>query len=162
MTKTAGICKSEEETEGRQRDTNQSGEWKPYSGLKNVWSRISRWILSGNGSQRNCLERIRKSWSRRQQICTYQVPHRHRNQRYKKLQKYAFIITRSSTKQRKSTPEGWEVCIQWKDISTTWKNINISRIRIQYKWQSTQLRIESWRIQHSHGELKTCWIKDTK
>ena len=35
------------------------------------------------------------------------------------LQQYAFVTTKSGTKRRKNTTKVWEVCIQWKDGSTT-------------------------------------------
>ena len=41
----------------------------------------------------------------------------------KTLQQDAFVIIKSGTKRRKNKIEGWEVYIQWKDISTTWNKI---------------------------------------
>ena len=40
-----------------------------------------------------------------------------------KLQQYDFFITKSGTKRRKNTSKGWEVCIQQKDVSTTWNKL---------------------------------------
>ena len=71
------------------------------------------------------------------------------------LQQDAFVITKRGKKRRK---------IQQKDVKTASnermsvlhrKNLNISSICIHYKWQSTRLRIEFRRIQHSHCELNT-------
>ena len=39
------------------------------------------------------------------------------------LQQDAFVITKSGTKRRKNTAKGLEVCIQWKDGSTTWNKL---------------------------------------
>jgi hypothetical protein len=35
----------------------------------------------------------------------------------------AFILTASGNKRRRETTKGWEVCIQWKDGSTTWSKL---------------------------------------
>ena len=35
-------------------------------------------------------------------------------------EKYAFIITKYGTKQRRKTTRGWQLCIEWKDGSTDW------------------------------------------
>ena len=74
----------------------------------------------------------------------------------KTLQQDTFVITKSGTKRIK---------IQLKDGKSAYNrsmavlhgtNLKISRIRIQYKWQSTQLIIEFWGSQHSHCGLNTC------
>ena len=71
------------------------------------------------------------------------------------LQQNVFVVTKSITRIRK---------IQLKDRKTVSNgsmtllhgtDLKISRICIQYKWHSTRLRIEFWRIQYSHGGLNT-------
>ena len=39
------------------------------------------------------------------------------------LQQDSFVVTKSGTKQRKNITKIWEVCIQWKDESTTWNKL---------------------------------------
>ena len=57
------------------------------------------------------------------------------------LQKYAFIITKSGTKQRKNTTRGWEVCIQYKDGSHAWNKIKY--IKDSYPVKMAEYAIEN-------------------
>ena len=44
----------------------------------------------------------------------------HRTNGKQILQQDAFITTKMGTKRRRETTVGWELCVQWKDLSTTW------------------------------------------
>lgn len=39
------------------------------------------------------------------------------------LQQDAFITTRMGTRRRRETTLGWEMLVQWKDLSTTWVSL---------------------------------------
>ena len=72
------------------------------------------------------------------------------------LQQDVFVITNSGTKIRINTTKGWDSTSNGRMAVPYGTNLNISRIRIQYKLQSMQLRIEFWRSQNFHGGLNTC------
>ena len=57
------------------------------------------------------------------------------------LQKDAFVITKSGTKRRKNTAKGLEVCIQWKDGSTTWNKLK--DIKDSYPVQMAKYEVEN-------------------
>ena len=78
------------------------------------------------------------------------------------LQKYLFVITKSGTKRRKIQLKDGNYASNGSMEVLHRKNLKTSGICIQYKWQSTRLRIEFQRSQNSHGWLKTCWIKKTE
>ena len=78
------------------------------------------------------------------------------------LQQDAFVITKSVTNRGKIQLKDGNSVSNGGMVVLYGKNLNISRINIQYKWQSMRLRIEFWRIQNLHGGLNTCWIKETK
>ena len=73
-----------------------------------------------------------------------------------KLQQDAFVITKSGTKRKKIQLNNGKSASNVRMAVLHGTNLKISRIRIQYKWQSTRLRIEFQRIHNSHGGLNTC------
>ena len=57
------------------------------------------------------------------------------------LQKDAFVITKNGTKRRKNTTKLWEVCIQWKDGSTTCNKLK--DIKYLYPVQMAEYKVEN-------------------
>ena len=72
------------------------------------------------------------------------------------LQQDAFFITKSGTKQIKIQLKDRKSASNGRMVVLHETNLNIPKIRIHYKWQSTRFRIEFWRSQHSYGGLNTC------
>ena len=57
------------------------------------------------------------------------------------LQKDVFVITKSGTKRRKNRTKVWEVCIQWKDGSTTQNKLK--DIKDSYLVQTAEYAVEN-------------------
>ena len=72
------------------------------------------------------------------------------------IQQDAFVITNSGNKQKKNTIKDGKYAYNGRMEVLHRTNLMISRICIQYKWQSTRLRIEFRRIQNLHVGLNTC------
>ena len=64
-----------------------------------------------------------------------------RTNRTQTLQKDAFVIPKSGTKRRKNTTKGWEVCIRWKDGSTTWNKLRY--IKDSYTVKMVEYAVEN-------------------
>ena len=52
------------------------------------------------------------------------------------LQQDAFITTKMGTKRRRETTVGWELCMRWKDLSTTW--ITLKDMKEAYPLQTAE------------------------
>ena len=57
------------------------------------------------------------------------------------LQQDVLIITESGTKRIRNTTKVWEVCIQWKDVSTTWNKLK--DIKDLYPVQMAEYAVEN-------------------
>ena len=56
--------------------------------------------------------------------------------------KDAFDISSNGTKRRKVTTQGLEVCIQWKDVSTTWNTLKDAKY--SFTIELDEYSIENW------------------
>ena len=57
------------------------------------------------------------------------------------LQKDAFVHTSSGTKIKMNTTKGWEICIYWKDGSTTWNTLK--NVKYLYPVHMAELALEN-------------------
>jgi hypothetical protein len=79
----------------------------------------------------------------------------HRTDGSEVKQQDAFVLTRTGTKRRKETTQGWEILVQWKDGSVTWVTLKDMKnsYPVQLAEYATQRRIAgepafAWWIQH--------------
>ena len=70
------------------------------------------------------------------------------------LQQDAFVYTSSGTNRRVHTTKGWEVCIQWKDGSTTWNTLK--DVKDSYPVQMAEFAVQN-RI--SEEPAFAWWVK---
>ena len=65
----------------------------------------------------------------------------HRTNGKQILQQDAFITTRTGTRRRRETTIGWELCVQWKDQSTTW--VTLKDMKEAYPVQSAEYAVQA-------------------
>lgn len=65
----------------------------------------------------------------------------HRTNGKQLLQQDAFITTRTGTRRRRETTVGWELCVQWKDLSTTW--VALKDMKEAYPVQSAEYAVQA-------------------
>jgi hypothetical protein len=65
----------------------------------------------------------------------------HRTNGKQVLQQDAFIILRTGTRQRRETMIGWELLVQWKDLSTTW--VSLKDMKEAYAVQSAEYAVQA-------------------
>ena len=57
------------------------------------------------------------------------------------LQQDAFVTTRTGTRRRRETTIGWELLVQWKDLSTTW--VSLKDMKEAYPIQSAEYAVQA-------------------
>ena len=57
------------------------------------------------------------------------------------LQQDAFVTTRTGTRRRRETTIGWELLVQWKDLSTTW--VTLKDMKEAYPVQSAEYAVQA-------------------
>jgi hypothetical protein len=57
------------------------------------------------------------------------------------LQQDAFVITRTGTRRRRETTVGWEMLVQWKDLSTTW--VSLKDMKEAYPIQTAEYAVQA-------------------
>ena len=57
------------------------------------------------------------------------------------LQQYEFVHTSTGTKIRVNTTNGWEICIQWKNGSTTWNTLK--HVKYSYPFHMAEFAVEN-------------------
>jgi hypothetical protein len=65
----------------------------------------------------------------------------HRTDGSEVKQQDAFLTTRTGTKRRRETTQGWEILVQWKDGSTTW--ITLKDMKNSYPVQLAEYAVQS-------------------
>ena len=68
----------------------------------------------------------------------------------------AFFITENGSRQRKKTTKGWEVCILWKDKSTTWNSLK--DIKDSYPVELAEFAVEN---NYAHRPAFAWWVPHT-
>ena len=57
------------------------------------------------------------------------------------LQQDAFVTTRTGTRRRRETTVGWEMLVQWKDLSTTW--VSLKDMKEAYPIQTAEYAVQA-------------------
>ena len=65
----------------------------------------------------------------------------HRTNGKQVLQQDAFVTTRTGTRRRRETTIGWELLVQWKDLSTTW--VSLKDMKEAYPVQSAEYAVQA-------------------
>ena len=68
-------------------------------------------------------------------------PNRTRTDGTQVLQQDAFVLTSTGTNRRVNTTKGWEICMQWKDGSTTWNALK--DVKDSYPVQMAEFAVEN-------------------